>query len=91
VPVEDLAGALADRPGWTVALRVATYAPAEGGWSAAIHQLVVTTRRYDRWHVAVRDPAGRVVYATPTSTLPEAIRVAEGQVRARSTEAPGST
>lgn len=80
---------LAGRPGWTVdeAEVVAAYRPTEVGWSATIRRLPgqrTGPHRYDRWHVAVLDAAGRAQYAKATAYLLEARRIAEGMVDAQS-------
>ena len=75
--------ALADRPGWAVAGSLAMYEPNLGGWRAVVRPVKVAGRSYERWHVAVVDPAGHAHLALTASTVAEARRVAEGQVLAR--------
>ena len=87
VPVDDLQG-LADRPGWTVDADrgLAVFAPVEGGWSAKVRRVAGTRApgydRYDRWHVAIIDPAGVARQTKPWSYLSDARAFAEGRVNA---------
>jgi hypothetical protein len=82
--VADELDALAERPDWTVTAGVATYEPEPGAWLARIRAVRVPGRAGDRWHIAIVDPTGMARYATTASTVPEATRVAEGNIRSRS-------
>lgn len=82
VPTEDIQ-TLADRPGWTVDGKVATYAPVEGGWSARVTRVRVAGHTYERWHIAIRDRHGVARHVLHASMLGEAIRLAEQSVRGR--------
>ena len=79
---EDL-DALAARPGWTVDGPVATFAPRAGDWYARVRQPQTAERPHMRWHVAIVAPSGSVAYTSHASSVAEARRTAEGQVRAR--------
>ena len=79
---DDLA-ALADRPGWTVTDRLATYQPTPGGWRADVRPVTQPGRLVARWHVAVVDPNGRAAFVRIASGTAEAARLAEGAVRGR--------
>lgn len=79
---------LAGRLGWTVDLdsMLALFFPSEGGWSAKLRRVRGGTGkgydRYDRWHVALVDPAGVCRQAKPFTYLLDALRFAEGRVNA---------
>lgn len=79
---EDLAQ-LATVAGWTVDGRVAVFHPDPGGWRATVRVTREAGRHYDRLHIAVVDPANRAQFTTWASSVGEAQRVAEAQVRAR--------
>lgn len=80
--VEDLA-VLGIREGWTVDGGVATYCQPPHGWRAEVRRPVIATRAFERWHVALIDPQGRAAYVRKASSVGEALRLAEGSVRAR--------
>ena len=79
--MEDLAGAVRDRSGWTwtVGGGVATYRV--DSWSATVRRPAIPTRPSHRWTVSVINPRGVAVYSTWASTVMEAVRVAERQGR----------
>jgi hypothetical protein len=80
---EDIA-ILGDRAGWTVGDGLATYEPTLGGWTARVRSVRMAGHSYERWHVAILDPAGRARSTSFASLLGEAARVAEARVRALS-------
>jgi hypothetical protein len=59
------------------------FEPDLGGWRAVVRPTVRPGRAFVRWHVAIVDPAGHAHLALTASTVAEARRVAEGQVRAK--------
>lgn len=78
---------LVDRPGWTVAMRLATYVTQPAGWSGCVRPNP-TGRAYQRWHIAIIDPRGRARRVLYASTIREAARVAEGHHRWLSSSDP---
>lgn len=70
---------LGARTNWTVDGPVATYTPTPGGWTARVRAVRLPGRSYERWHIAVIDPAGVARYTCYASSLAETARVAEGR------------
>jgi hypothetical protein len=88
---DDGVEALIGRSGWIVDGPVAAYAPEPGNWCARVRRVAQPSRGSERFHVAIISPRGTAAYAQFASSIGEAARVAEGQVRgklARSTQ-PG--
>jgi hypothetical protein len=56
----------------------------QGGWSAKVRRVAGTRDkdRYDRWHVAIIDPAGVARQAKPWTYLSDARVSAVGRVNA---------
>jgi hypothetical protein len=81
--VADELDTLAERPSWTVTAGVATYQPQPDAWRASVRAVRVPGRAGDRWHVAIIDPTSMARYTTTASTIGEAARVAEANVRGR--------
>ncbi len=79
---ESLDG-LADRPGWSLAGSVASYAPVARGWIARVRPLRLPGRSRDRFHIAVVDERGVARYTFIASTVAEARRIAEANVDGR--------
>lgn len=81
---------LAERPGWTLdpSRPAAQFRVSEGGWSARLRWAPGTRDRgydrYGRWHVAIVDPSGVARQTKPHGHMWEAVRFAEGRVRAES-------
>jgi hypothetical protein len=80
---EDLS-VLGIREGWTVEDGVATYCPPSDEWRAVVRRPVVAARAFERFHVALIDPRGRATYVRKATSVGEALRLAEGSVRAKS-------
>jgi hypothetical protein len=84
--VQDFADAVANRPGWTIENTVALFRQSPDGWSARVSYTRTRGRSYERLHIAIVDLANVARYTTFASTIGEAIRVAEAQVRGRSAQ-----
>lgn len=80
---EDDITVLADLPGWVVTGTVATFRPVPAGWLARVVLTLVPGRTYSRMHIAVVHPDGVVRYTSAATTVAEARRIAERQVRGR--------
>lgn len=87
--VEDDLAVLTDRPGWTVAADVAVYEPVAGGWVGRVARLMYPAKAYDRFLVAIIDPAGNARYTMYASMVSEARRLAEGHVNGQQPAAGG--
>lgn len=83
--VDDDLAVLVGRDGWTVDRGVATYRHPDGGWSARVRSVRAPGRSYEQFHVALIDPGGMARFAQFASTVGEAYRLAEGQVRGKLT------
>jgi hypothetical protein len=81
--VEELAAAVTTRTDWAMDGAVALFVPSPGDWSARVTFTRVPGRAYERWHIAIVDPARVARYTSFASTVAEAIRVAEAHVRAK--------
>lgn len=62
---------------------MATYWPPSGGWRAVVRRPVIVARAYERFHVVLVDPQGRATYVRKATSVGEALRLAEGSVRAK--------
>jgi hypothetical protein len=80
---DDKVEALADRTGWTVEGPVATFAPEPSSWHGRVRRVAQPSRGSERWHVAIISPRGAAAYAQFASSINEAARVAESQVRGK--------
>lgn len=81
--VDDDLSVLGIREGWSVDGAVATYAAPFVDWRAVVRRPVVASRAFERFHVALIDPRGRAAYVRKATSVGEALRLAEGSVRAK--------
>jgi hypothetical protein len=80
---DDDVEALTGRSGWTVDGPVATFAPEPGSWHARVRRVAQPSRGSERFHVAIINSRGAAAYTQFATSIGEAARVAESQVRAR--------
>lgn len=81
--VDDDLSVLGIRDGWTVDGGVATYWPPAVEWRAVVRRPVIAARAFERFHVVLIDPTGRAAYVRKATSVGEALRLAEGSVRAK--------
>lgn len=72
--------ALAERDGWELTGRVATYRPWPTGWYARLDHRTVYGKYHQRWHVSLCDSRDRCREVAVRTTLADARRLAEGRV-----------
>jgi hypothetical protein len=78
--VDELEAFVADREGWSMEAGVATFGPANNGWSARVRFVREPQRNIPKWHVAVLDPDGVARHTRMGVSPKDAATFAEGVV-----------
>jgi len=87
---DDLVEALAGRPGWSVAGKVAEFTVTDSAWTALVRVAHAPDKRHHTFHIALTDGSGVARFTRWAGTVPEAIRLAEGHTRGQATTGPSA-